>query len=139
MLALWDSLFGKPKRHVKILCVGLDGSGKSTFTYWLKHGAPISERPPTVGHLVETIEAERTVVSLFDMAGNKGSHHLWRKQRVGAAGLVFVVDLTDRVRGAPAARSFGRRAAPADPAAPRPRPIARGGARAAAPAGRGAG
>ncbi|CAN0878898.1 ADP-ribosylation factor 1 [Linum grandiflorum] len=68
-----------PKSRVRILMIGLDGSGKTTILYKLKIGETVTTTP-TIGFNVETVQYKNVSFSVWDV------------------GLVFVVDCNDRER-----------------------------------------
>ncbi|CAN0878897.1 ADP-ribosylation factor 1 [Linum grandiflorum] len=71
-----------PKSRVRILMIGLDGSGKTTILYKLKIG--------------ETVTTTPTIV--WDVGGQHKIRGLWRHYFHDVEGLVFVVDCNDRER-----------------------------------------
>ncbi|CAN1307553.1 Probable ADP-ribosylation factor At2g15310 [Linum perenne] len=55
-----------PKTRVRILMIGLDGSGKTTILYKLKLGETVTTTP-TIGFNVETVEYRNVSFSVWDV------------------------------------------------------------------------
>ncbi|KAL9244938.1 hypothetical protein vseg_018652 [Gypsophila vaccaria] len=85
------------KRHVKILMVGLDASGKTTILYKLKLGEVVRTLP-TIGFNVETVEYKNISFAVWDIGGQEKIRALWRHYFLNTQGLIFVVDSSDRSR-----------------------------------------
>ncbi|CAN1307550.1 Probable ADP-ribosylation factor At2g15310 [Linum perenne] len=86
-----------PKTRVRILMIGLDGSGKTTILYKLKLGETVTTTP-TIGFNVETVEYRNVSFSVWDVGGQHKIRGLWRHYFHNVEGLVFVVDSNDRDR-----------------------------------------
>ena len=68
-----SAFFGPTKVKVRILCVGLDNSGKSTIINVLKpKKAVVNEVVPTVGFSVEEFAKNNLSFTVFDMSGQVG-------------------------------------------------------------------
>nr|XP_002128692.1 ADP-ribosylation factor-like protein 6 [Ciona intestinalis] len=95
-LASWLNL---KKKEARILCVGLDNSGKSTIINQLK---PVRSRNvevvPTVGFCVEQFNAGALSFTVFDMSGQGRYRSLWEHYYNSCDAIIFVVDSTDRIR-----------------------------------------
>lgn len=93
------SFFRKRKKKVKIVCCGLDNSGKTTI---LNHFKPKKlQKPdiaPTVGFSVENFQKENLLFTVFDMSGQGKYRSLWESFYGEVDGIVFVIDSADRVR-----------------------------------------
>lgn len=85
---------GFGKKEYKILVLGLDNAGKTTFLYQLKLGEVI-DSIPTVGFNVENVEYRNVRFTAWDVGGQKKIRSLWRHYYHGADGLIFVVDSAD--------------------------------------------
>uniref|UniRef100_F6RLS6 ADP-ribosylation factor-like protein 6 n=1 Tax=Ciona intestinalis TaxID=7719 RepID=F6RLS6_CIOIN len=87
------------KKEARILCVGLDNSGKSTIINQLK---PVRSRNvevvPTVGFCVEQFNAGALSFTVFDMSGQGRYRSLWEHYYNSCDAIIFVVDSTDRIR-----------------------------------------
>ncbi|CAN0878899.1 ADP-ribosylation factor 1 [Linum grandiflorum] len=55
-----------PKSRVRILMIGLDGSGKTTILYKLKIGETVTTTP-TIGFNVETVQYKNVSFSVWDV------------------------------------------------------------------------
>ncbi|CAN0878895.1 ADP-ribosylation factor 1 [Linum grandiflorum] len=86
-----------PKSRVRILMIGLDGSGKTTILYKLKIGETVTTTP-TIGFNVETVQYKNVSFSVWDVGGQHKIRGLWRHYFHDVEGLVFVVDCNDRER-----------------------------------------
>jgi ADP-ribosylation factor-like protein 6 len=98
-------LFGGGKKKVKVLCVGLDNSGKSTVINRLKtRKAGDVELAPTVGFATEDFTKGGLQLSVYDMSGQGRYRNLWETFYKNLNAIIFVIDATDKVRAAPRAR-----------------------------------
>ncbi|KAL9650553.1 hypothetical protein ABK040_004771 [Willaertia magna] len=92
-------LQSKKKESVKIVCCGLDNSGKTTIINLLK---PKKEREfsivPTVGYSTENFDYEKLHFTVYDMSGQGKYRSLWESFYGEVDGIIFVVDSADRVR-----------------------------------------
>ncbi|AEC06385.1 Small GTPase superfamily ARF/SAR type [Arabidopsis suecica] len=86
-----------PKSKVRILMVGLDGSGKTTILYKLKLGEVVTT-VPTIGFNLETVEYKGINFTVWDIGGQEKIRKLWRHYFQNAQGLIFVVDSSDSER-----------------------------------------
>ena len=68
----------KRKHDTKVLCIGLDNSGKSTIINTLK---PTREKKleldPTVGFSAEQFIFKNLIFEVFDMSGQSRYRNLW--------------------------------------------------------------
>ncbi|XP_041752903.2 ADP-ribosylation factor-like protein 14 [Coregonus clupeaformis] len=91
----------RPQPETRVLLLGLDSAGKSTLLYKLKYNESV-DTVPTIGFNVEMIEAkkrrERVALTVWDVGGQKTMRHYWKSFYQDTAGLVFVVDSSDRRR-----------------------------------------
>jgi small GTP-binding protein len=81
----------------KVLLVGLDGSGKSTYVNQLKLqlNKPHAAREcikPTMGLNVFSFELEKKKFTVWDIAGGRNYRKVWHSYIEEADALVFVVD-----------------------------------------------
>lgn len=89
---------GGSKCQQKVLVIGLDNAGKSTFLNFLKPAKQQSETVPTVGFSCETFNYKKVQVTAFDMSGQSRYRSLWEHYITDVAGIIFVIDSTDAVR-----------------------------------------
>lgn len=76
--------------------IGLDGAGKTTILYRLKHNTEARAIVPTTAFNVETISPHKNLkLLLWDTAGTDMSRPLWKTYCRKADGIIFVVDSTD--------------------------------------------
>ena len=80
-MGLFKRLFGQiapGKSKIRILCVGLDNSGKSTVINWLKPKKAVTQDVvPTVGFSVEEFNKNGLAFTVFDMSGQGRYRNLW--------------------------------------------------------------
>jgi small GTP-binding protein len=97
------SLFGGVFRGLtaleekRVLVVGLDGSGKSTYVNQLKlqlnkPHAPRERIKPTMGLNVFTFELDNKKFTVWDIAGGVNYRKVWHSYLEEADALVFMVD-----------------------------------------------
>ncbi|XP_036393533.1 ADP-ribosylation factor-like protein 14 [Megalops cyprinoides] len=89
----------KPPAEIRILILGLDGAGKSTLLYKLKYNEAVVT-VPTIGFNVEMIETEKraTTLTVWDVGGQTKMRPHWQHYYEDTAGLVFVVDSSNKGR-----------------------------------------
>ncbi|XP_030630669.1 ADP-ribosylation factor-like protein 14 [Chanos chanos] len=89
------------KSQVPILLLGLDGAGKSTLLYKLKYNEHFTT-VPTIGFNVEMIDARsnkrKIALTVWDVGGQYKMRVHWRNFYQDTAGILFVVDCSDRRR-----------------------------------------
>ena len=95
LISAIKELFGKEERRILIL--GIDGAGKTTFLYKLKMGHVINT-VPTIGFNVETIQYRNIKFNAWDVGGQDKIRKLWRYYYEGNDALIFVIDSNDRER-----------------------------------------
>uniref|UniRef100_A0A7S4BDB3 ADP-ribosylation factor-like protein 6 n=1 Tax=Chrysotila carterae TaxID=13221 RepID=A0A7S4BDB3_CHRCT len=97
----FSSLFSTTNKPggARILCVGLDNSGKSTIINYLKpKKAAAAEVVPTVGFTVDTFSKNGITFTVFDMSGQGRYRNLWEHYYKEVAGIIFCIDSTDKIR-----------------------------------------
>lgn len=83
----------------RIIIVGLNGSGKTTIVYRLKHGKlHDSQITPTIGFNLECVEYRKMIFSLWDLGGSPDARSFWRMYYVNTQAIIFVVDSSDVAR-----------------------------------------
>ena len=83
----------------RVIVVGLEGSGKTTIVYRLKHGKLTdSEIIPTIGFNCECVEYHKMIFSLWDLGGSQDFRAFWRLYYKGTQAIIFVVDSSDLKR-----------------------------------------
>ena len=91
----FSKLYNGPE--VRILMVGLDNAGKTTILYKLRLDDVVGT-VPTIGFNVETVKYKNILFTLWDMGGQDKIRNLWRVYLKGSAGIIFVLDSSDRDR-----------------------------------------
>mmetsp|Transcript_59280 Transcript_59280/g.120524 ORF Transcript_59280/g.120524 Transcript_59280/m.120524 type:complete len:161 (-) Transcript_59280:225-707(-) len=77
--------------------VGLDAAGKTTVLYQLKL-QEVLMTIPTIGFNVETVEYRNIRFTVWDIGGQDKIRSLWKHYFLGAHGVIFVLDSSDRKR-----------------------------------------
>eukprot|EP00002_Diphylleia_rotans_P007429 TRINITY_DN1697_c0_g1_i1.p2 TRINITY_DN1697_c0_g1~~TRINITY_DN1697_c0_g1_i1.p2 ORF type:complete len:183 (+),score=45.54 TRINITY_DN1697_c0_g1_i1:105-653(+) len=91
--------FGMSKSKMRLLCVGLDNSGKSTIINWLKPKKAASlEVVPTVGFHLEEFTKNNINFTVFDMSGQGKYRNLWEHYYKETQAIIFVIDTSDKIR-----------------------------------------
>jgi small GTP-binding protein len=92
----------EPKR---LLVLGLDAAGKTTFLYKLRSLGPrllgqaeVVTTIPTIGFNVETIETRDHSMTCWDIGGCDKIRPLWRHYMQNIGGILFFIDSNDRDR-----------------------------------------
>lgn len=92
-------LLGWKKKEVKVLCVGLDNSGKSTILNKLKpESSQVKNIVPTIGFTVESFSNNSICFSTFDMSGQGRYRNLWEHYLKDINAIIFVLDSSDKLR-----------------------------------------
>ena len=84
-------------KHIKMLMLGLDVSGKTTILYKLKLGEVVTTIP-TIGFNVETVDYKNGKLTVWDVGGQDKIRPLWRHYYQDTQAVVFVVDAYDKGR-----------------------------------------
>ncbi|XP_006306020.2 ADP-ribosylation factor 1 [Capsella rubella] len=84
----------------RIVLFGLDGTGKSSIMHKLKTGETLTTNMPTIGFEVESIKYKDSTLCFWEVGGQQRYKitPLWKHYLREVAGLVYVVDSTDRDR-----------------------------------------
>ncbi|XP_076150718.1 ADP-ribosylation factor-like protein 14 isoform X3 [Alosa pseudoharengus] len=97
--------------EARVLLLGLDSAGKSTVLYKLKYNQQFFT-VPTIGFNVEMIATKRKrkklALTVWDIGGQKKMRPHWKNFYQDTAGLIFVVDCSDRERLSEAHKEFDR-------------------------------
>jgi len=90
------NMFGG-KKEIRLLTLGLDAAGKTTFLYKLKlHELCVTI--PTIGFNVETVQYKNINFTIWDIGGQDRIRALWRHYFRGVDGLIYIVDSGDAER-----------------------------------------
>jgi len=92
---VFSPLFGA--RQVKIITIGLDAGGKTTFLYKLKLGE-VTTTIPTIGFNLESVQYKNIQIISWDVGGRMKIRPLYRHFYSGAHGIIFVIDSADTCR-----------------------------------------
>src|SRR3990167_10781415 len=96
MGSLWTKLFGGKPAVLPIL--GLDCAGKTTLLFGMSRGEQVKSTIPTIGFNVEEIKVGDTRLLGYDVGGGDKIRELWTHYYANCAGVVFIIDSTDRQR-----------------------------------------
>ncbi|GIL70657.1 hypothetical protein Vretifemale_1385 [Volvox reticuliferus] len=86
-----------PSQDGRLLCVGLDASGRTSWLY-LKVLGQVVTTIPTIGFNVETVKHSDCSMTIWDVGGCDKIRPLWRHYFQETHGLVVFVDSNDRDR-----------------------------------------
>lgn len=82
----------------QVVLLGLDSAGKSTLLYKLHRGV-IMKTVPTLGFNIVYLELDKkTVLTVWDVGGQKSMRSYWKHYLDGCNALVFVVDASEHSR-----------------------------------------
>ena len=96
---LYTNLSNVFNKRLQVVMIGLDGAGKTTILYRLKHNKEARSTVPTTAFNVETISPHKNLkLLLWDTAGTDITRPLWKTYCRKADGIIFVVDSTDLKR-----------------------------------------
>eukprot|EP00731_Ephydatia_muelleri_P037258 Em0429g8a len=101
-MGLFDKLanwLGWRKQQAKVLCIGLDNSGKTTIINALKpQTAKATTIVPTIGFNVEVFSHANISFTVFDMSGQGRYRTLWEHYYKETEAIIFVIDSSDKLR-----------------------------------------
>lgn len=101
-MGVFDNLMkwlGLKRKEVKVLCVGLDNSGKTTVLNQLKpEESRVKNVVPTIGFTMETFSHSSICFSTFDMSGQGRYRNLWEHYYKDVNAVIFVLDSSDKLR-----------------------------------------
>ena len=103
MGALWSSIsenvvsFFASGKDCRVLVLGLDFAGKTTFVKRLKMGTYV-ETKPTVGFNLETVSYKNTTFQVWDMGGQTSLRPTWRCFYDDTDAIIWVLDAVDKDR-----------------------------------------
>lgn len=92
------------KRVLKIMLVGLDNSGKTTFIKGVRHnykgtiGNGVGETAPTIGYNNENFVKNNYEYKIYDMSGQSKYREMWSNYCKEIVGIIFVIDSSDSLR-----------------------------------------
>ncbi|GIY58398.1 ADP-ribosylation factor-like protein 15 [Caerostris extrusa] len=82
---------GMRKDQYQVLCLGLQGSGKTTALASLV-GESVTDIEPTTGFNIKTLPLKDTVVDIKELGGSDKVRPFWSKYFEGQHGLLYVID-----------------------------------------------
>ncbi|XP_033751002.1 ADP-ribosylation factor-like protein 15 [Pecten maximus] len=87
--------FGPPpvKPNFTVLCLGLEGSGKSSILAVLS-GEKYDDISPTKGFSIKALLFDDCIVDVKELGGGESVRPYWDRYYGGAQGIIFVVDST---------------------------------------------
>ncbi|XP_015910507.1 ADP-ribosylation factor-like protein 15 [Parasteatoda tepidariorum] len=75
----------------QILCIGLEGSGKTTALATLV-GESVNDIEPTTGFNIKTLPLKDTVVDIKELGGSEVIRPFWSKYFEGQHGILYVIN-----------------------------------------------
>ena len=98
MGSLWCRLqYWFPERQCNIVCIGLDGAGKTTLVYHMCE-EPQMMTLPTVVFNVEQFKTHGVTLQTWDLGGQHTFRQYWAKYTSSMDAIVYVVDAKDQSR-----------------------------------------
>merc|ERR1712241_146977 len=86
-----------PKIEMRVVTLGLDGSGKTSILFKLKQNEFVPTIP-TIGFNVETLEFKNVKITLWDVGGQHKLRPLWKHYYLNTQAVIFVLDASNRER-----------------------------------------
>ena len=88
------------QRDTKLLLLGLDAAGKTTFLYGIQTGKTVTVATtiPTIGFNVEEFSFGGNLFVAWDVGGRSRIRALWRHYYKETDGLIFMIDSNDKDR-----------------------------------------
>ncbi|KAH7037885.1 ADP-ribosylation factor family-domain-containing protein [Microdochium trichocladiopsis] len=84
-------------KEMRILMLGLDNAGKTTIVKKIMN-EDVNTVSPTLGFIIKTIDFEGYKLNIWDVGGQKTLRSYWRNYFEKTDALIWVVDVTDRLR-----------------------------------------
>ena len=86
------------EKEAKVVMVGLDAAGKTTFILYKLHLGKVIASTPTIGFNVERVKYKRLNFTVWDICGQDTLRKLWYHYYDGTDAIIFVVDSNDSER-----------------------------------------
>uniref|UniRef100_A0A1B6M1U5 RING-type E3 ubiquitin transferase n=1 Tax=Graphocephala atropunctata TaxID=36148 RepID=A0A1B6M1U5_9HEMI len=86
-----------PKIEMRVVTLGLDGSGKTSILFKLKQNEFMAVIP-TIGFNVESVEYKNVRFNIWDIGGQPKLRPLWKHYYLNTQAVVFVIDSADKQR-----------------------------------------
>ncbi|XP_052274357.1 E3 ubiquitin-protein ligase TRIM23-like isoform X2 [Dreissena polymorpha] len=80
-----------PKIEMRVVILGLDGSGKTSLLFKMKNNEFITTIP-TIGFNVETVEYKNVKLTIWDVGGQHKIRPLWKHYYFNTQAVIFVID-----------------------------------------------
>ncbi|XRB00170.1 ADP-ribosylation factor-like protein 13B [Pycnococcus provasolii] len=88
----------KSEKRCRLICVGLDGAGKTTLV-GAASNEPVGDTvAPTMGFQKASVTTGRFHVDVYDLGGGKRIRGIWKEYTAEVHGTVFVVDAANKDR-----------------------------------------
>ena len=98
MGSFWSRLrYWFSERQLNMVCIGLDGAGKTTIVYRMCEDPQVMTLP-TVGFNVEKFKTHGVTLQTWDLGGQHTFRQYWVNYMTSMDAVVFVVDAKDRAR-----------------------------------------
>ncbi|CAL6007889.1 ADP-ribosylation_factor 1 [Hexamita inflata] len=81
--------------EVRVVMLGLDGSGKTSLLYQWKLNELV-DTIPTIGFNVETVKRNKLALTLWDVGGQEKIRPLWKHYLQNTLVLFYVIDSSER-------------------------------------------
>ncbi|OAF69380.1 ADP-ribosylation factor-like protein 2 [Intoshia linei] len=87
----------RKSQEMRILILGLDNAGKSTFVNNILN-EDVTKIVPTVGFQIKSVVHNDYTINIWDVGGQLSLRTFWRNYFESTDGLIWVVDSSDRDR-----------------------------------------
>ena len=97
---LYLKVFGR--KEMRILILGLENAGKTTFLYKLIFKKQIESVPSNaylaIGFNIESFTFQNLSLQIWDLGGQKSVRDSWHSYYPNTQGMIYIIDSSDRAR-----------------------------------------
>eukprot|EP01129_Flabellula_baltica_P004764 TRINITY_DN1685_c0_g1_i1.p1 TRINITY_DN1685_c0_g1~~TRINITY_DN1685_c0_g1_i1.p1 ORF type:complete len:185 (+),score=38.24 TRINITY_DN1685_c0_g1_i1:99-653(+) len=98
-MGLWKIIqkIKQNEREMRILLLGLDNAGKTTFVKYI-NGQDVHHVSPTLGFQISSFLYQEKKLNIWDIGGQRSIRAYWKNYFEETDGIIWVVDSADPVR-----------------------------------------
>ncbi|XP_063934727.1 ADP-ribosylation factor-like protein 1 [Zophobas morio] len=85
------------EKEIRVLILGLDNAGKTTFLYRLNLGEVVSTFP-TIGFNMEVVKHKGIKFRVWDLGGQEDIRSYWKCYYANTDAIIYIIDSTDKER-----------------------------------------